>query len=197
MSKTFLRSCYLVHCTLHLHVWPTAKVHMQKITNWNKSRQSRRRKNVYNNYVWSQNNWLMTFKLCGWPCVLRINRWMICLQGAEGGDRRVVLGGAVQTLWARSAEQWCDQTDNPEQPEQWVRSLMYSNLYSCNDFCGSSMLVGRIYAHCINGLLVFLSQATDKKFTEHLSATESERSDTPKSNRSAILNAMDGAKRKG
>ncbi|XP_071333040.1 synaptotagmin-like protein 5 isoform X3 [Trachinotus anak] len=39
---------------------------------------------------------------------------------------------------------------------------------------------------------------TDKKSTENLSApSESERPDTPRSNRSAILNAMDGARRKG
>lgn len=43
----------------------------------------------------------------------------------------------------------------------------------------------------------FLSQATDKRVTEPPSATGSERPDTPKSNRSAILNVMEGAKRKG
>lgn len=58
-------------------------------------------------------------------CWCAINRWPVCLQGAEGGNRRVVPGGAVQALWAGSAERWCDQTDNYEQPDQWVLPLIF------------------------------------------------------------------------
>ncbi|XP_026232326.1 synaptotagmin-like protein 5 isoform X2 [Anabas testudineus] len=56
---------------------------------------------------------------------------------------------------------------------------------------------GVLSSDVIKQTILSSPSTTDKRFTENLSATESERSETPKSNRSAILNAIDGAKRKG
>lgn len=55
-----------------------------------------------------------------WRAVASTQHWWLCLQGAEGGNRRVVPGGALQALWAGSSQQWCDQTDHHERPTLWV-----------------------------------------------------------------------------
>lgn len=51
---------------------------------------------------------------------MKVLRCVLVKQGAEGGERRVVPGGAVQALWAESDEQRRDQTHHPHQPALWV-----------------------------------------------------------------------------
>lgn len=52
--------------------------------------------------------------------VASTQQWWLSLQGAEGGNRRVVPGGTLQALWAGSSQQWCGQTDHHEHPMLWV-----------------------------------------------------------------------------
>lgn len=55
-----------------------------------------------------------------WRAVASTQQWWLCLQGAEGGNRRVVPGGALQALRAGSSQQRRDQTDHHERPILWV-----------------------------------------------------------------------------
>lgn len=116
------------------------------------------------------------------------SQWWLCLQGAEGGNRRVVPGGAVQALWAGSAQQWRDQTDHHEHPILWVWLPVWSQK--------PPPLVS--WVRFADALCVFERLAAENKSTENLSvASDLEATDTPKSKRSAIRSVVDGARRRG